>query len=140
MNNMCERVEMDSRLNSIVGELLKHESKGRAQYEIGERSVSYFHTSENKDLANVYTMVNKMIEPYLHHMIMLTSNEDTFKVVQEAIVKKNGNVSEDVIGVRLVKDIYSTAPNSVDIIYGDVVWSNLENGQCLLTFPSGGDE
>lgn len=131
-------LRMDSRMSSIVKEMIKVESKGLNSYEIGSNYVMYFHTYQNKELTNVVKMIDKMIEPHLNSMIAVTSNEDTFNLIKGSIdnSKSKLDISESIVDVELTDYIYSTLDGSIDVMYGDLLWANMENGMSMVVFPS----
>ena len=129
---------MDIRLKKIIDELTKLDTKDNSlnQYKYGEDYVEFFHTHQNKDkhMQNVIKMVDEMIEPYEDKVIVCTSNKELFDKIQSSILTNDSSVSDKVVGVKLVDEIYSTKQGNIDVVYGGIVWAMLECGKTKLVF------
>lgn len=74
---------MDIRLKTILNKLEKlDQSNPLNKYEYGEDFVTYFHTRQNEDMAEVVKFVEEITEDYMSDTTILTSNEELYKIIK----------------------------------------------------------
>ena len=126
---------MDIRL-TILSKLEKlDQSNPLNKYEYGEDFVTYFHTHQNKDMAEVVKFVEEITEEYISDTVVLTSNEELYKMIKLGLEGgQDVSIGDGVKDVRLVDSIHSTKVNYVDVVYGDLIWCSMDDGRTKLVF------
>ena len=127
---------MDIRLKTIINKLEKlDQSNPLNKYEYGEDFVTYFHTHQNKEMVEVVKFVEEITEDYMNDNVVLTSNEELYKMIKLGLEGGQGvTIGDGVKDVKLVDSVHSTKVNYVDVLYGDIIWSSMEDGRTKLVF------
>lgn len=127
---------MDIRLKTILNKLEKLDQNNPLnKYEYGEDFVTYFHTHQNKDMEEVVKFVEEITEDCMNDTVVLTSNEELYKMIKLGL--EGGQpitIGDGVKDVKLVDSIHSTKVNYVDVVYGDIIWSSMDDGRVRLVF------